>query len=502
MGKNTKKIIIAAVVIAIIVILMVTGVLLYLLTDLFKSDQQLFYKYIAQNGEMISKYLEDPNKDNIKAINESKHSVKGNITFDLVSNDTEIANQMIPARNFSVEYKQQVDPVEKKDSTQTTLKFLDKDLFELKYAHDNDLYAITSAEVINKYLTFENNNLKALATKYGITDVTNIPDKIEIQDYSQVFTITEEEMAYILQNYGNIFNTQITKEDFYHNKGIITNIGDNQVKANCYGLNISKEDSKNIINTILNKLEEDNQILNAIVNRVKTVDSSIELTTQDLKDAISELIVEFEENAELQDITVEVYESEGKLVKLVIKSEDGSVGTITYETNENSIRAIISFEYNTVNSDNSEDGVSFVVKNIELARQTVLGQSNDVAIFTIDAGNDEEYTVSVQNKMYQDTQTQVDNSMIINVSDSETYFTIKVNSVITQSNDVVVEELTDANSAIINNFSSEYTASLIQAIGNRLQTLLTQKLTIISTAQLEANGQSTTEQNGTIIENN
>lgn len=503
MGKSNKKVIIAICIIAVIIMLIVAGVVLYLFTDLFKSDQQLFYKYIAQNQEVFSKLLEDPNKENVQSVKQSKYSTDGTIAFDLTSNDTQIANQTIPARNFSIEYKTQVDPQAKKDSTQTTLKFLDKDLFELKYAHDNDLYGITSSEVINKYLTFDNNNLKELATKYGVTDVTNIPDKIEVQDYSQLFTISEQEAQYIVDNYANIIHKHITQDKYYSNKGIMIDVEDIQVEANCYGVNITKEDFKNIITEILTKLQQDDQMLNAIIQRVETIDEQTEITLEELKETIGDLITEFQESDEFQDVKIEVYESQGKLVKVLMQTEDGNVFTTTYQTNENSARAILSFEYNSAEDTTTEvQGVS--VKSIEIARQAVVGESNDIVIFTLDAGNNQEYTVSVQNKMNQTTPTEISNNMVINVSDLETYFTIKVNSVTTQSNDVKVEELTDTNSAVINKFSPEYTASLIQAIGNRLQTLLTQKLTIISTAQQEANGQTTIEQtdtNSTIIEN-
>lgn len=507
MGKSNKKVIIAICIIAVIVMILAAGVVLYLFTDLFKTDQQLFFKYIAQNQEVFSKFLEDPNKENVDSLKQNKYTTDGKISFDLTSNDTEIANQTIPARNFSIEYKTQVDTQANKDSSQTKLKFLDKDLFELKYAHDNDLYGITSTEVINKYLTFDNNNLKELATKYGITDVTNIPDKIEVQDYSQLFTISEQEVQYLVDNYANIIHAHISKDKYYHNKGIMIDVEDIQLQGNCYGVNITKEDFKNIITDILIKLQQDDQMLNAIIQRAELIDAEIEITVERLKEAIGELIIDAQENDEdLQDIKIEVYESQGKLVKMLMQAEDGNTLTIVNQTNENSSRAVLSFEYNNIENTTTDiQGVSFKVKSIELARQAMAGQSNDIIIFTLDAGNDKEYTVSVQSKMNQTSPTEISNDMVINVSDLETYFTVKINSVTTQSNDAKVEELTEANSAVINKFTPQYTASLVQAIGNRLQTLLTQKLTIIATTQLEVNEQTTIEQNdtnSTIIENN
>jgi len=482
MRKSNKKMIVTISIIAVIIILITAGVLLYLYTDLFKSDQQLFLKYIAQNGEMITKYLENPNQDNIRDLKQNKYSVQGNIAFDLVSKDTALANQTIPARNFSVEYTSQVDPQLKQNSTQTTLKFLDQDLFELKYAHDNDLYGITSSEVINKYLTFDNNNLKELATKYGITDASNIPNKIEAVDFSQVFAVTNAEIQYILENYGSIFMTQIQKDKYYHNKGIIISVGNNQIKGNCYGVNLTGEDVKNLLTQILNKLEQDEQILSLIIQRVKMVDSGIQITKEQLKEAIMQLNTDLQENTEIQGIKIEVCEAEGKIVKQSVELEDGSISTVEYETNEDSIRIFVTYNY-------PNEEVDFSVRNIELAKQSKIGQSNNVAIFTIDAG-DKTYKISVQNKMEQNA-SRINNNLIVNISDlTTTYFTIKANTITKQSNDVIVEQLTDENSAIINNFTPEYATDLMQRISKRLETLFTQKLLIVTATQEEAEVQN------------
>lgn len=499
MGKNTKKIIITAIVIAIIAIMIITGGLLYLLTDLFKSDQQLFYKYMAQNKEMYLKLIEDKNKESLESLKQNKYSIDGNISFNLVSNDNEIANQTIPARNFNIEYKTQVDSQAKKDSTQTTIKFLNKELFEVKYAHDNDLYGITSNEVINKYLTFNNNNLKELATKYGITDLDNIPDKIEIQDYVEIFKSAVQENQYILEEYWDTIYKQISKDKYYHNKNIIMDIEDSQVKGNLYGLNLDAETIKNVFTEILTKLQQDEQILNVILQAIENINDETEVTLKDLKDTISNYISEIEENEEIQNIKIEVFESQGKIMKVLVKLENGEVLTCTYQTNENSIRALVSFEYNDIGSTNDiMQGISLKIKSVELAKKTEIGKNNQIIIITLDAGNDTEYKISIQNKMEQSDLDEFNNNVVINISNSKTYFTVDINSITKQSDDIIVEELTDANSAVLNKFSKEYMTSLIQAIGNRLQTLLNQKMLLITTTQQNEVEQLTTDKSTTI----
>ena len=107
----------------------------------------------------------------------------------------------------------QADSMNNKDSLQAKLKYLNTDLFELKYAHNNDLYGITSSEVINKYITFENNNLKELATKYGIADVSSIPDKIQMQNLSELFNLTRRANTIYFKNiYGSNKHTNFKRK--------------------------------------------------------------------------------------------------------------------------------------------------------------------------------------------------------------------------------------------------------------------------------------------------
>ncbi len=110
MKKGTKKVIIAIAIIVVIIILIITGLLLYLGTDLFKSNEEQFFKYFAQNEEIIQKLVENPNRANIQSVKQNNYTTTGNISFNLVSNDTQFANQSIPARNFSIDYTRQVNP--------------------------------------------------------------------------------------------------------------------------------------------------------------------------------------------------------------------------------------------------------------------------------------------------------------------------------------------------------------------------------------------------------
>ena len=71
--KNKKVIIISSVITIALVVAIVIGVL-YFTTDLFKTEQQLFYKYLAQTKVMDSNFVEQCKVANDKIAKNSNSS--------------------------------------------------------------------------------------------------------------------------------------------------------------------------------------------------------------------------------------------------------------------------------------------------------------------------------------------------------------------------------------------------------------------------------------------
>lgn len=247
MKQSKTKLIVAIIAIVVVIIAIVAGVMLYLTTDLFKGNDQLFFKYLLKNNEMIEQFAENNTKTLVEDIKQDKYTTNSEITFNLESNDTKIANQAIPASNFSVKTKAIADPKNSRASSETTLKFLDKDLFTLKYLKNDDLYALKSDEVVNKYLAFENNNLKEFMEKLGVTDTSAIPNKIEPINLEELLFINEQDKKEILEKYMQVINVQIPKEKYKSEKNVTTTVNDKSVTANAYSLELARKRNKGFI---------------------------------------------------------------------------------------------------------------------------------------------------------------------------------------------------------------------------------------------------------------
>lgn len=541
--KNKGKIIGISIAILIILILGI-GAILFFTTDIFKGNDELFYRYLAQNVDELEKILDTSYTDYLKSIQEGKYTTDANFTFDLVSSDSAIADQTIPPRNFSVKYEAKGDTVNNKKYSKTTLKYLTNDIFNVQYIQDDAQYAIKSDEVVNKYLVLKNDNLKQLATKFGITDTTNIPNKIETTNIEQLFLMSQENKDAIFNKYATVISSNIPKNSFSKKQNVEIQFNDKTITTNIYSLTLSYSQSHQIALAFLETLKEDDPTLNLVLEKVKLIDSKTTMSINDLKNEIQKEIDKLN-NITTDDenpITISLYEKDKKLVKTQISQNEISPITIDYIESKNAIKVAISFEYNktqensttenettnTINdgylniedvngntSTNNNQTNSNIninksqITSIEFAKQTTDGKTQNIIALGLKNGKNN-IKVAYQSILTDDVQnTQVDNNMIVNINVNDTtYFTIKSNSVTKADESVIIEDLTNENSAIVNDFTPQYTSDLLAGIIKRLQQLYSQKMITITTIQQEentnnqSNATNTTGDTNTVSNNN
>lgn len=520
---NTKMIIIASLIAAIVIILVV-GCILFFVTDFFKSDKDLFLKYVSQNLEIIENYLEDPNQSTMEALKNQPYTVKSDINFDLVSNDPEIANQTIPPRNFSISYTKNANPQANQDKSEAKVKYLTKDLFSAVYVHDGDRHAlngnnlVTSTPIINMYLGIDNNDLKQLGQKLGAEDVSKIPNSAGRFTIADLMNITDEEKTELKQILEKIYNTQISQGEFHHIKNKSIEIDTKQVTANGYSVTLTKDQYQNTIIALLNEISNNDRILNMILKKIDMVDLKTDITLDNLKEQIQNSINQINISS---GITLQVYEVNGKLVRMQIEKEDNNSIIIDYERDGKAVRTLITLNYNyeestpqeqepVISNTIIEDGYQVIegsqsvtqttepasevksimkIKKIELAKQIKDNQNNIVAIVECEQDN-KAIKISLQSNTQKGDQGLI-NNFRVNINDSETtYFTVTAASTINTSDNVQTEELNDSNSAVLNNRTKENAIALIDAIKTQLQRTYNELMEVAKQVQEQEDAQS------------
>ncbi len=484
--KKSKIILIVSIVIAVLILAAgATLATLYFTTDIFKSDAELFYRYLGQMQFEISEPEEIT----------SNYTTKGSITFDLTSTNQSIANQSIPPRNFSIEYTVNRDNNKDNTATQATLKYINTDLFTVKYAKNGDTYGITSDEVLNKYLTVENKNLKNLAFKLGVTDTSYIPDKLEPTNINEIFSFSEQDLTRVEELCKPIIEKGFSKECYSKTKGESITFNSNTIEANKYTLTATQEQFIKVETEILNKILEDEQLSNMVLEKVQIILGE-DFSMQNLKDAYQNFINDLE-STEIEDanklIKISVYEKEGTLLRLSVESDvDTSNVTNIDIIKENATNKLVIT--NTI----YEDDIKTI--KIEIA-QTQKDNINELIVsLNADENGTTLYAGSIKEAITTETNT-INREISIKLNNkNETYIDVNINenTLITANVDTIVFDAT--NSASINELSTEYINQLATGILTRLQQLLQEKTLLVMQVQAQSSGNSVT---GTIgrIEN-
>ena len=300
-----KKIIVWSLIVIFIIAALILS-FLYIATDTFKSDKELFFKYLSK-AEILDENFVQKYKEIIKIENQSNSSSTGTITCSTVSNrnETNIANV---DQLFNIKYNSLKNKNLNQDYADFTLNSNNEDIVTARYLRDNNVYGIKIENVLKKYIAIENNNLKDFCSKLGIENSETIPNSIAISSLDNLLRIDENQLSAIKTNYRDILLNNLTKNNFAKSK----NSDSVTIK-----LSLTEREFTNILKQELETLKNDNNTLNFIINKANTLGYSINI--ESLIGYIQNQINSLNTNTEISDeqfINISVTENNNNLVKI------------------------------------------------------------------------------------------------------------------------------------------------------------------------------------------
>ena len=333
MTKKKRRLVLIIIIVLILVILATTFLVLYLNTDMFKSNQTLFVKYIGKNA------------DNLKAlesiINETEYegqltTTPYNINMEATVNYTqnigtteENANNGINQLKLTVEG--QTDNNNGYDYRNIKLLKSDEQVAQVEYLHSSNNYGVKFSDLFNQFLVSENTNLKELFRKMGYTDeqLQNIPDTVSLNtEFLNEIRFSDEELTSLGNKYVSIIGQNISTENFSkQSRQAITINGQNYI-TNAYVLTLTKEQLNTIYINLLQAVKQDETILNKIeilqnkIDEVSLGNNNINLK-EELTNAIDLRIRKINQsNIGTDETRIIVYESDGQTLRTRVETQD------------------------------------------------------------------------------------------------------------------------------------------------------------------------------------
>ena len=434
--KNKKVLI---VIIVLLIILAICGgafAYVYFATDLLKSNSQMFSKYGTMLDMELYNFFYD---ENIKTYytNKSANNYENTGVLRVKSGGNNDINA-----DLNLTFKGATDVDNDNFEQEITINYSDSEKFAFKLIKNNQMIALGSDEVANKYVGIKNENLDELSNKLGIDEDMKVPNNIKLDKSS----ITVQNIKSLVTKYIGKLAGQLSESNFTKNNNT------------SYTLTIEKDNLKNIMIYCLNEAKNDSEIIEML--------------------GMSDDISTYQDNIDQEIDNLNEQDFSNTSIK------------ITLTSTENGVEADV--EENT-----DEDNVKFSVilergKNITI-KQTGSFDTAD----TTEIPNDIEYTISKEksanNSKYTITSSEENYSLEIgfeldSISDNgatekvyvsydvnDVQFNVEYNNAITFK-DVTVTELNDENSVALNDYSQEELSSLLQQLLVQVITVNSQKI--------------------------
>lgn len=436
--KSKKKILLIIIPIVIVLIIAAIIAVLYFTTDVFKSNQELFWKYFAQNQDMLDVIKNEKQAEQSQFKANNSYTSDGNLALIITQGENS-------SKQLDVVTTARHDVNTSRTYADATLKNGDIDLFKASYINSGDIYAVCCEEIFQGYVGAENSGLTQLAANLGIE---NFPDSINVNEYANILDVTDEEWSHISEAYMPVIMNVVSEESYTKSSEEIQ-INGQTYNVNVYGIQITGEKLKQLIINSLTTLRGDTQTLVMLSNKLSTLGLGIEYTdTSNMALQIDELI----EN--MQDVTIE-----------------DNLYINVYENNEETIRTEISFENNFEIIYDRTGNYSNLTFNVlgNTMEQEIIDESIDTTNITTTNSMSEtvmtdnvaetENAVATENT---DTIVSMENTESMNTTaDENASSTVPENSIgagnVTVDNNTIVEneQVTDTSDTVIDLTTSQ-----------------------------------------------
>ena len=288
---KARKIILIMIIVLLLVVIIAGGAYAFLATDMFKTPDQLFKKYLISDVIQVSKFNSEPYGEASKRMQNEPVEItsKSTISHNLSESNLNEENDNEAKVTSTVTYKSDIP--NKNQALSIDLKNNDEDFFGLDFLITDNTYGIHVDELHDKYIAVENRDFKKIAETFGVDEeiIDTIPDSIP------EFSFTSEEKAKlseIAQNYLNKIFNQIDTNSYTKEKYTIDNFDGESFSGNKYTLTISEIKLGNIIKNAYKDLLQDQEFMsllepkipNQLIERVKESASEIELLEESSDD--------------------------------------------------------------------------------------------------------------------------------------------------------------------------------------------------------------------------
>ena len=452
--RKKRRLILIISILLVILMIFTAFVLVYINTDMFKSNKTLFMKYLGQNTENLNQiYAQITQKNDYEtSLEQNKYTVNTQINVNNTENlGTTEENTDNVINQLKIVSDGQVDIANQYNYQKMNLYKNGESLLGLEYIQNSNTYGLRFSDLFQQFLLVDNNSLQDLYSKLGYSDkeVSNIPNQIDIGKISiGGLLLTNEEEETLFNKYIQIIENGLLNQNFLKQENQTIEIDGKSVQTNSYSVTLTKEQLNNLYLALLEQLKNEEVILGKL-DTLQIKDDNSQSLRDSFIDGIDELISQINQNNIGQDeTTITVYENMKNTVRTSIQTNEYEINLDFLSTNgENFI------QYSEENNSNN------TTKNFALSENN---GDLEINITTTEGENENNYTIKQTKEVSENSMTK---SISARYEDSdnrvEAYVTQNYQTV-TQFNDGIT--LDNQNSIKLNDLEQEELQSLMTTV--------------------------------------
>lgn len=364
-----KGIVLVFIIILLILALIGGGAYIYLATDLFKTPEQLFKKYMLSNiVELVQAEVKPFDEINTRSENEL---TEYNLNLDVDMQKLEMEEM----KTLDIDFKLKTDWPNKNEELEILVNKDESEFFKGYMALTNETFGIKVPDLHDKYIAVENRDFKKMAKTFGLSDeyIEMVPDKIP----TGLSKEEEKKITALATKYFNKAAEQFEETAYIAEKDITIILNQENLITDKYTLAISTKVLYTILTNTITELLDDPDFLAIINGRIDQ--KQLDELKSKYKEFLDQKTVE---DIEDQTIKISVYALDGKTVKTEIKTdEEEAYFCIANNETESVITAVAVMpknDYNDVGTTSTTIIKNSYVNNVgELTYETLISYNKD-----------------------------------------------------------------------------------------------------------------------------
>lgn len=416
--KKNTKILLILIIIIVIIILAGVGILVFA-TDIFKSDKEMFFKYMADIGDPKKGFIDEELKQYFEKKNNTPYNDKGefsiNISCDPNTLSKNLQKNVDSTNNFNISFSGQVDTANSKAAQNISLNYSNDVKFPINYKQIENKIGLQTKYIGSKFVAIETEKLNKFSE--DLDDVESYGEMVDKLQKMGKVELTEDEKSHIKDTYITVINQQLEKDKFSKVK---------ESDMSGYKLSLTGTDLQNVLVKLLETLKNDQTTVDKLNEYLKIQKNSAKITASQIDDAIKSIKDDTDFSDKNFEITV--YQKNRDVCKLVIETTEGTIAIekkiegnqqnidVSYEMKEDK-KSKISFSANFENLEslqNIKENYELIISSPEVTESSTTKDVDSEVVYKYNFSNDVNFTDSATVEDFSS-----DNSLMLTDYDSD-----------------------------------------------------------------------------------